>query len=269
MSSPLSFLSPVDSVNGGFLSFSPSAETTYSSDDETTPETPFTEHAERDGFPDHHFNYEQNLFRSPDSQLDEAQSPAKFDWKNMNELYFSGPTIPQLCTPPSNEDSFLSSQSYPSLSPLVPPSTAEDTRNTLDKEVDPFDAAFAIVNDERVKNAPLLVQTSFAEAARYSSRFPAGHLLHPTFVRTYDLGDELGSGGYGFVMTAYHRAKGHEVAVKFIIKRKISVHAWMEDEAFGRLPTEVMLLSLIDHPNIVKCLDLFEDRFCFYLVRLH
>ncbi|EMD37815.1 hypothetical protein CERSUDRAFT_49717 [Gelatoporia subvermispora B] len=101
----------------------------------------------------------------------------------------------------------------------------------------------------------------------YSPRFPADHLLHPVFVRTYHLDDELGAGGYGFVMTARHRGDGHEVAVKFIIKDKVPEHAWWEDEVFGKVPTEVMLLSLINHENIVRCLDLFEDEVYFYLVQ--
>jgi hypothetical protein len=42
----------------------------------------------------------------------------------------------------------------------------------------------------------------------------------------------------------------------------------MEDEVVGRLPTEVVLLSYINHESIVKCLDLFEDELYFYLVRL-
>jgi len=69
-------------------------------------------------------------------------------------------------------------------------------------------------------------------------------------------------------MTAYHRFEGHEVAVKFIIKDKVPEHAWMEDEVIGRLPTEVVLLSYINHESIVKCLDLFEDELYFYLVRI-
>ena len=105
------------------------------------------------------------------------------------------------------------------------------------------------------------------DACLYSPHFSPGHRLNPHFVRNYQLGDELGSGGYGFVMTARHRAEGHEVAVKFIIKRKVPDHAWVEDETIGRLPTEVMLLSCIDHKNVVKCFDLFEDSLYFYLVR--
>ncbi|KAF9566784.1 Pkinase-domain-containing protein [Agrocybe pediades] len=105
------------------------------------------------------------------------------------------------------------------------------------------------------------------EACLHSSQFPAKHKLEPTFVERYQLEDELGSGGYGFVMTAYHRSKGYEVAVKFIIKDKVPEHAWMDDPVVGRLPTEVILISGLHHPNIVKCLDLFEDSLYFYLVQ--
>ncbi|KAF8798731.1 kinase-like protein [Phlegmacium glaucopus] len=101
----------------------------------------------------------------------------------------------------------------------------------------------------------------------HSSQFPEGHQLNQNFVQTYQLEDELGSGGYGFVMTAYHRTEGHEVAVKFIIKDKVPEHAWMEDDVVGRLPTEVVLLSFIQHDNVVKCLDVFEDPLYFYLVQ--
>ena len=50
------------------------------------------------------------------------------------------------------------------------------------------------------------------------------------------------------------------------VKDKVPEHAWWEDEVFGRVPTEVMLLSLVNHENIVRCLDLFEDEVYFYLV---
>ncbi|XP_006461079.1 hypothetical protein AGABI2DRAFT_204544 [Agaricus bisporus var. bisporus H97] len=105
------------------------------------------------------------------------------------------------------------------------------------------------------------------EADRHSLRFPSGHRLHRRFVESYQLEDELGSGGYGFVMTARHRSSGREVAVKFIIKSKVPDHAWMEDELLGPLPVEVVLLQRLSHPNIIKSLDLFEDGLYFYLVQ--
>ncbi|TFK53616.1 Pkinase-domain-containing protein [Heliocybe sulcata] len=105
------------------------------------------------------------------------------------------------------------------------------------------------------------------KARTYSPRFPNDHYLDPAFVGAYQLEDELGSGGYGFVMTARHRTEGYEVAVKFIIKAKVPDNAWMDDEILGRVPTEVLLLTLISHENIVKCIDVYEDELYFYLIQ--
>jgi hypothetical protein len=107
------------------------------------------------------------------------------------------------------------------------------------------------------------------QADFHSPKFPQGHLLNSEFVTLYQLEDEIGSGGYGFVMTARHRTEGYEVAVKFIIKDKVPEHAWMYDETVGKLPTEVVLLRFVNHKNIVKCLDVFEDPLYFYLVRVY
>lgn len=104
------------------------------------------------------------------------------------------------------------------------------------------------------------------KAHLHCPRFPHGHNLNPRFVELYQLEDELGSGGYGFVMTARHRLSRQEVAVKFIVKERVPEHAWMEDELLGRLPTEIVLLNSLNHENIIKFLDLFEDNLYFYLV---
>ncbi|KAJ7925298.1 kinase-like protein [Mycena leptocephala] len=64
-------------------------------------------------------------------------------------------------------------------------------------------------------------------------------------------------------MTAVHRLTGTEVAVKFILKEKYqTIRGWKI-----RLPTEIMLLRVIDHENIVKCLGLYEDPLYYYLVQ--
>ncbi|TFK20966.1 Pkinase-domain-containing protein [Coprinopsis marcescibilis] len=104
-------------------------------------------------------------------------------------------------------------------------------------------------------------------ARRYSTHFPEGHQLDAEFVEAYQLQYELGSGGYGFVMTATDMYEGSEVAVKFIIKDKVPEYAWIDDPNFGRLPMEVVLLSFVNHENIVKCLDVFQDSVYFYLVQ--
>jgi hypothetical protein len=249
-----------------FSYFPPSAGTGYSSDDGDILKTPpLSECIDRDVFP-HLFDFDQGF--TPKSGFFNGQSHDQFGSKPMDGLYFPASPISRQRAPSLTSQGSPPSHPPPSIPPLSLGLDSTVVRESLDSiEIDPFDTAFAAVNEERATHAPLLVQTSFMEACRYSSRFPNHHLLNSSFVRAYELGDELGSGGYGFVMTAYNRAVGQEVAVKFIIKNKVSEHAWTEDDVFGKLPMEVMLLSLVDHENIVKCLDLFEDELYFYLVR--
>lgn len=103
-------------------------------------------------------------------------------------------------------------------------------------------------------------------ASFHSPKFRPQYRLIKEFVEIYQLEDELGSGGYGFVMTARHREERREVAVKFIIKSKVPARSWVHDDIIGKLPTEVVVLSFVDHENIVKCLDIFEDSKYIYLV---
>ena len=124
------------------------------------------------------------------------------------------PTLPPLCASSSSTDTFNIDNlnaSLPADSLLLSPSSDKsrlETENLLE-----------------------------AKGRMYSPRFPAEHSLNPYFVTAYELGDELGAGGYGFVMTARHRLEGYEVAVKFIIKDKVPEHAWWEDDLLGRVPT--------------------------------
>jgi len=125
------------------------------------------------------------------------------------------------------------------------------------------------ISHPRISHPSYSAHRVTTKASAYSRRFPHGHRLNSEFVRWYQLGDELGAGGYGFVLTALHRLEMREVAVKFIIKAKVPEHAWMEDKSARRVPTEALLLGLLNHPNIVKCMDLFEDELYFYLVSCH
>ena len=104
-------------------------------------------------------------------------------------------------------------------------------------------------------------------AAMYSHLFPTEHRLNERFARSYTLREEIGSGGYGFVMVASRRGSPGDVAVKFIIREKVPGHAWAQDSELGRLPTEIWLLSRIQHPNIADFLEYFEDDVYYYLVR--
>ncbi|KAI8077741.1 kinase-like domain-containing protein [Halteromyces radiatus] len=95
------------------------------------------------------------------------------------------------------------------------------------------------------------------------------HRLHPDFVAKYSLGEELGSGGFGFVLSAYERQTGREVAVKFIFREKVPYHCWVRTDQ-GVLPMEIYVLKNVHHPNIIQFLDNYEDeKFCYLVMELH
>ncbi|KAG8983476.1 hypothetical protein FRB90_006004 [Tulasnella sp. 427] len=102
----------------------------------------------------------------------------------------------------------------------------------------------------------------------FSDEFPEGHCLDPCFAGAYRLKETLGSGGFGFVMTALHVPSGIDVAVKFILRAKIPPEHLVEDPVLGsEVPIEALILRLTDHKGIVKFLDFYEDGTFFYLVQ--
>ena len=92
------------------------------------------------------------------------------------------------------------------------------------------------------------------------------HKLDPSFAARYAIQDELGSGGFGFVVSALRIADGREVAVKFILRAKVPRHGWVSDPELGLVPIEISILSRVDHSAIVKMEDYYEDEKFFYLV---
>ncbi|GJN93590.1 hypothetical protein Rhopal_006647-T1 [Rhodotorula paludigena] len=114
-----------------------------------------------------------------------------------------------------------------------------------------------------------------------SGRALQHHRLHPLFASTYTLCEELGSGGFGFVVRAERNVDSLSVAVKFIERAKIPSHAWVKSRSWGDtpgltqptgpklIPMEAFVLRSIRHDGVVRFMDLFEDERYFYLVMEH
>ncbi|GAA5940085.1 hypothetical protein JCM3775_003275 [Rhodotorula graminis] len=117
--------------------------------------------------------------------------------------------------------------------------------------------------------------------ATISARALQFHALHPLFASTYSLCEELGSGGFGFVVRAERTHDGASVAVKFIERAKIPSHGWVKSRSWGDtpgltqpsgpklVPMEAFVLRSIRHEGVVAFIDLFEDDKYFYLVMEH
>lgn len=54
--------------------------------------------------------------------------------------------------------------------------------------------------------------------------------------------------------------------MKFIKKEKVLEDCWIEDPKLGRVTLEIAILSKVDHANIIKVLDIFENQEFFQLV---
>ena len=71
----------------------------------------------------------------------------------------------------------------------------------------------------------------------------------------YEMQTELGSGQFGTVYKAMAKQIGVSVALKVIKKSKVH-----EDQDWENLmKSELEALELLDHPHIVRVLDLCED----------
>mmetsp|Transcript_53645 Transcript_53645/g.73543 ORF Transcript_53645/g.73543 Transcript_53645/m.73543 type:complete len:82 (+) Transcript_53645:91-336(+) len=63
----------------------------------------------------------------------------------------------------------------------------------------------------------------------------------------------IGEGSFASVRKGRSKATGEKVAIKIIQKRT------MTEEDRIALQTEIEILKQVDHPNIVKLIDVYED----------
>lgn len=89
---------------------------------------------------------------------------------------------------------------------------------------------------------------------------PTPSPLRMKFSRSYRMSDTIGEGAFSTVRIAEHRETGEKFAVKRLDRTKLS----SDDEMLLR--REVEILKSLDHPNIVKFIDFYEERNFFYVV---
>ncbi|KAG7457084.1 hypothetical protein MATL_G00242780 [Megalops atlanticus] len=86
------------------------------------------------------------------------------------------------------------------------------------------------------------------------------------FGEEYRLQCAVGKGAFGFVWRARRQADGREVVVKFIRKDWIVRDCWVDDPDMGQVSREIAILARLQHPNIVKVLEVFENEHFFQMV---
>ena len=76
----------------------------------------------------------------------------------------------------------------------------------------------------------------------------------------YQLGSLLGEGGFGACYATQHRQTGVERACKILPKSTTDLEANREAHA------EFQMMAVLDHPNIAKVYELYEDDSSFYII---
>ena len=77
----------------------------------------------------------------------------------------------------------------------------------------------------------------------------------------YKMGAKLGDGAFGCVRRAIHRDTGQVRAIKTIAKSSVE-----KAEERDKLFAEVSVLKQLDHPNIMKLYEFYEDQRSYHLV---
>ncbi|KFV52312.1 PAS domain-containing serine/threonine-protein kinase, partial [Tyto alba] len=86
------------------------------------------------------------------------------------------------------------------------------------------------------------------------------------YAKNYNTLSLIGKGSFGFVWTARGKKDHQEVVVKFIWKERVLEDCWVDDPDLGRVTQEIAILLKLQHPSIIKVLDVFENEHFFQLV---
>ena len=80
-------------------------------------------------------------------------------------------------------------------------------------------------------------------------------------VKSYEIRERIGAGGFGAVYRAVHPAVGREVAIKIILPEHAN-----QPEFVKRFETEAQLVARLEHPHIVPLYDYWREPSGAYLV---
>ena len=103
-------------------------------------------------------------------------------------------------------------------------------------------------------------RTCIACAERLSVASQGSKAIGKSVHERYEFGKVLGEGGFGVVKESFSVGDGSRVAVKIMKREKLTP----DDEA--SIYQEARILQEVNHPNIVKMFDFYEEPENFYMV---
>lgn len=78
-------------------------------------------------------------------------------------------------------------------------------------------------------------------------------MSHSDLNEIYEIKDKLGNGKFGLVRLGIHRYTNKKVAIKIMSKKE------MNNEDLELVKTEIEILKICQHPNIIRLYDVIEN----------
>ncbi|NXQ53048.1 PASK kinase, partial [Anthoscopus minutus] len=111
-----------------------------------------------------------------------------------------------------------------------------------------------------------IISTSLFDNSRRAEDLEGLRACEGEYAKNYSTLSLLGKGSFGFVWSARGKKDHQEVVVKFIWKERVLEDCWVDDPDLGRVTQEIAILQKLQHPSIIKMLDVFENEGFFQLV---
>ncbi|NWI02559.1 PASK kinase, partial [Tichodroma muraria] len=108
--------------------------------------------------------------------------------------------------------------------------------------------------------------TSLFDNSRRAEDLEGLRACEGEYAKNYSTLNLIGKGSFGFVWSARGKKDHQEVVVKFIWKERVLEDCWVDDPDLGRVTQEIAILQKLQHPSIIKVLDVFENECFFQLV---
>ncbi|XP_009707454.1 PREDICTED: PAS domain-containing serine/threonine-protein kinase [Cariama cristata] len=108
--------------------------------------------------------------------------------------------------------------------------------------------------------------TSLFENSQRAEELEGLKACEGEYAKNYNTLRLIGKGSFGFVWTARSKKDHQEVVIKFIWKERVLEDCWVDDPDLGRVTQEIAILLKLQHPSIIKVLDVFENDRFFQLV---
>lgn len=90
--------------------------------------------------------------------------------------------------------------------------------------------------------------------------------MKKTLCNRYIFEKTLGAGAYGVVFKSRDKTTEANVAIKCICRKSVNYGDLVRHRKYGFIPREAFILSGLNHPNIIKFVDVRHDESFFYIV---